>query len=41
MSFPYIGFLDREEETYKRTKDFLLSRKDPYYAEGDGFTGIG
>lgn len=41
MSLPYLGFLDREEETYKRTKDFLLSHRNPYFAEGEGFTGIG
>lgn len=40
VALPYLGFLDREDEVYRKTKDALFSRANPYYAEGV-FTGIG
>ncbi|KAH8880258.1 hypothetical protein GQ53DRAFT_755240 [Thozetella sp. PMI_491] len=41
VSLPYIGFLDRSDETYIKTKKALFSRANPYYAEGKQFRGIG
>ena len=41
LSLPYLGFLARDDETYVQTKAMLLSRANPYYAEGPGFSGIG
>ncbi len=41
VSLPYLGFLNKSDETYVRTKAALFSRANPYYAEGKNFTGIG
>lgn len=41
VSLPYIGFLPRNDSTYKKTKDALFSRANPYYAVGKNFRGIG
>lgn len=43
VSLPYLGFLDRSDETYMRTKDAMFSRANPYYAESrvGSFKGIG
>ncbi|ORX39562.1 DUF1237 domain protein [Kockovaella imperatae] len=41
VSLPYIGFLDRSDETYQRTKAAMFSRQNPYYGEGGGFKGFG
>jgi len=38
---PYLGFLDRDEKTYQHTKDVMLSKGNPYFAAGPGFTGAG
>jgi uncharacterized protein len=41
VSLPYLGFLDRNDQTYRKTKDAMFSRANPYYAVGKNFTGIG
>lgn len=41
LSLPYLGFLDRHHPTYLATRKLLLSAKNPYYAEGGKFRGIG
>ncbi|KAM4065539.1 metal-independent alpha-mannosidase [Hirsutella rhossiliensis] len=41
VSLPYLGFLQREDSTYQKTKAAMLSRANPYYAVGKNFTGIG
>lgn len=41
VSLPYLNFLERDDETYQKTKDALFSRANPYYAVGKNFTGIG
>lgn len=41
LSLPYIGFLEKDDPTYIKTKETLLSRKNPYFAAGEGFTGVG
>ncbi|KZP24643.1 glycoside hydrolase family 125 protein [Athelia psychrophila] len=41
LSLPYLGFLDLNDKTYIATRKFLLSRQNPYYAQGANFSGIG
>jgi meiotically up-regulated gene 157 (Mug157) protein len=41
LSMPYLGFLDRNESTYLKTKDAMLSSGNPYFAAGSGFSGAG
>ncbi|KAN0097721.1 glycoside hydrolase family 125 protein [Tylopilus felleus] len=41
LSLPYLGFLDRNDSTYIKTKKMLMSRQNPYYAKGQNFSGIG
>lgn len=41
LSLPYLGFLARDDPTYKATRELLLSGKNPYYAAGRNFSGVG
>lgn len=41
LSLPYLGFVDRDDATYVKTKNAMFSRMNPYYAEGKKFKGIG
>ncbi|KAI4518411.1 hypothetical protein K525DRAFT_227541, partial [Schizophyllum commune Loenen D] len=41
LSLPYLGFIDKADPAYVKTKDVLLSRLNPYYAEGKNFSGVG
>jgi len=41
LSLPYLGFLERDEKTYLKTKDAMLSAGNPYFAAGSGFSGAG
>ncbi|KAG7097158.1 hypothetical protein E1B28_004535 [Marasmius oreades] len=41
LSLPYLGFLDKSDPTYIATKNVLLSNKNPYYAKGANFRGVG
>ncbi|ORY66623.1 Six-hairpin glycosidase-like protein [Pseudomassariella vexata] len=41
ISLPYLGFLDKSDSTYVRTKEAMFSRANPYYAVGQNFSGIG
>ena len=41
LSLPYLGFVTRDDEAYKKTKQRLLSPYNPYYAQGPHFRGIG
>lgn len=41
LSLPYLGFLERSDKTYQKTKKAMLSRANPYYAEGKQFKGAG
>lgn len=41
MSIPYIGFVSKEDEIYKNTRRFILSKENPYYFEGKYSKGIG
>ncbi|CAM1502587.1 Fc.00g073630.m01.CDS01 [Cosmosporella sp. VM-42] len=41
VSLPYLGFIERDSPTYKKTKAAMFSRANPYYAVGRTFRGIG
>ncbi|KAF9221854.1 hypothetical protein BS17DRAFT_796694 [Gyrodon lividus] len=41
LSLPYLGFLDKNDTAYVKTKKILMSRQNPYYAKGQNFSGIG
>ncbi|KAK7049687.1 hypothetical protein VNI00_005718 [Paramarasmius palmivorus] len=41
LSLPYLGFLDRSDEAYVATKNLLMSGRNPYYAKGPFFSGVG
>ncbi|TFA98416.1 hypothetical protein CCMA1212_009844 [Trichoderma ghanense] len=41
VSLPYLGFLERSDPTYQKTKAAMFSRANPYYAAGKSFDGIG
>ncbi|KAJ3790552.1 Six-hairpin glycosidase-like protein [Lentinula aff. detonsa] len=41
LSLPYLGFLEKDNPSYVATRKLLLSRKNPYYASGQNFSGIG
>lgn len=41
VSLPYLGFLPRNDDVYKKTKDAMFSRANPYFAKGKKFQGIG
>lgn len=31
LSIPYLGFADANDEIYKNTRAFILSKENPYY----------
>ncbi|TFK76098.1 hypothetical protein BDN72DRAFT_756746 [Pluteus cervinus] len=41
LSLPYLGFLDKHHPVYVATKNVIFSKKNPYYAAGKSFNGIG
>lgn len=41
LSLPYLGAMDREDPLYQRTRRFVLSHKNPYFAQGKYAKGIG
>ncbi|MEK5440320.1 MULTISPECIES: glycoside hydrolase family 125 protein [unclassified Fredinandcohnia] len=41
LSAPYLGYLPYNDTTYLNTRQFLLSRDNPYYYEGKYANGIG
>lgn len=41
LSLPYLGFLEKDNWAYKKTKKTILSRQNPYYAQGQNFSGTG
>ncbi|KAF5321078.1 hypothetical protein D9619_000858 [Psilocybe cf. subviscida] len=41
LSLPYLGFLDKNDAAYVATRKLLLSNRNPYYAAGKKFNGIG
>jgi hypothetical protein len=41
LSLPYLGYVDRTDPTYLRTRKLLLSSTNPYYYVGSVASGIG
>lgn len=41
LSAPYLGFCDCEDEIYRNTRSFILSKDNPYYYEGKFARGVG
>lgn len=41
LSIPYLGYIDTNNEIYKNTRKFILSRNNPFYYEGSAAKGIG
>jgi meiotically up-regulated gene 157 (Mug157) protein len=41
LSLPYLGWCDRDDPTYRRTRAAILSDENPYYYRGKAATGIG
>ena len=41
LSIPYLGYVSAEDEIYKNTRKFILSKENPYYYEGKAAKGIG
>lgn len=41
LSAPYLGFCTYDDETYLRTRNFILSKDNPYYYEGKFAKGVG
>ncbi len=41
LSIPYIGYADIDDEIYKNTRRFILSKENPYYFSGKCITGVG
>ncbi|KAJ7724361.1 Six-hairpin glycosidase-like protein [Mycena metata] len=41
LSLPYLGFLNKTDPAYVATRKVLLSRGNPYFAQGKNFSGTG
>ncbi|KAJ7731770.1 Six-hairpin glycosidase-like protein [Mycena metata] len=41
LSLPYLGFLDKTHPAYVATRKLLLSKGNPYFAQGKNFSGAG
>ncbi len=41
LSAPYLGFCSTDDETYRNTRKFILSKDNPYYYEGKFAKGVG
>ncbi len=41
LSMPYLGYCDKNDKMYKRTRAFILSDKNPYYYKGKCARGVG
>ncbi len=41
LSLPYLEVCDPQDETYMRTRRFVLSRENPYFNEGAFAKGVG
>nr|WP_242821380.1 glycoside hydrolase family 125 protein [Candidatus Arthromitus sp. SFB-rat-Yit] len=41
LSIPYIGYKNFNDEIYQNTRNFILSKNNPYYYEGSFASGIG
>ncbi|WP_449400249.1 glycoside hydrolase family 125 protein [Chryseobacterium wanjuense] len=41
LSIPYLGYTSKEDEVYKNTRKFSLSKANPWFSEGKFAKGIG
>jgi meiotically up-regulated gene 157 (Mug157) protein len=41
VSLPYLGFMDKHDPLYIKTKEAMFSSSNPYYVAGKSFPGIG
>ncbi|PFH52869.1 glycoside hydrolase family 125 protein [Amanita thiersii Skay4041] len=41
LSLPYLGFLEKHHPAYSATRKLLLSPRNPYFAAGKSFNGVG
>ena len=41
LALPYLGICDRDDALYRRTRAWVLSRRNPFYAEGARGAGVG
>lgn len=41
LSLPYLGYCSADDELYLNTRNFILSKANPYYFEGSSAKGIG
>lgn len=41
LSIPYIGYAHADDDIYRNTRKFVLSRENPYYYNGQAAAGIG
>jgi len=41
LSLPYLGACDKDDKRYRRTRDFVLSHRNPYFFQGTAAEGIG
>lgn len=41
LSLPYLGAVDKEDEIYKRTRNYILSENNPFFFKGTAAEGIG
>lgn len=41
LSLPIIGYSKKEEKIYQNTRNYILSKDNPYYFEGEHAKGIG
>ena len=35
LSIPYLGYVNIDDEIYQNTRQFILSKENPYYYEGE------
>jgi len=41
LSLPYLGACSRDDARYRRTREFVLSRANPYFFRGEAGEGVG
>lgn len=41
LSAPYLGYCRADDEIYRNTREFILSKNNPYYYEGKYAKGVG
>lgn len=41
LSIPYLGYVEHDDVIYRNTRQFILSKHNPYYFEGKVAKGIG